>query len=113
MFFKLVLLKLLTLTVRTYLWGSTRLGLGGAQDLALGDHKTGFEEPKECLSSVWGSLTLVWANIFLTCFSLSENSRKTHFCPKMDETQFCHKFVLSFLFATHFTDKSNMQKSFS
>ena len=80
--------------------------------MALGDHKTGFEESKECLSSVWGSLTLVWADIFLTCFSLSENSRKTYFFPEMDETQFRHKFVLSFLFATHFTDKSTMQKSF-
>ena len=29
---------------------------------------------------------MVWADIFLTCFSLSENSSKTHFCPKTNET---------------------------
>ena len=58
------------------------------------------------LSLVWGSASLVWADIFLTCFSLSENSSKTHFCPKINETQFCCEFVLSFLFEIDFTDNS-------
>ena len=98
---------------RVSLWGSTRLGLGGAQDLALGEHKIGFEELHGSLSLVWGSLSLVWADIFLTCFSLLENSSKTHFCPKINETQFCRQFILSFLFGTDFTDNSNMSKSFS
>ena len=91
---------------KTWPWGSTRPGLGGAQDLALGEHKTGLGELHGSLSLVWGSLSLVWANTFLTCFSLSENSSKTHFCPKINETQFCREFVLSFLFWTDFTDNS-------
>ena len=78
--------------------------------MALGEHKTGLGELHGSLSLVWRSLSLVWADTFLTCFSLSENSSKTHFCPKMNETQFCHEFVLSFLFWTNFTDNSNMTR---
>ena len=77
------------------------------------EHKTGLRELHESLSLVWrslslvwGSLSLVWADIIFTCFSLSENSSKTHFCPKINETQFCREFVLSFLFWTDFTDNS-------
>ena len=79
----------------------------------MGEHKTGLGELHGSLSSVWGSLSsvwgslsLVWTDIFLTCFSLSENSNKTHFCPKINETQFCHEFVLSFLLWIDFTDNS-------
>ena len=75
--------------------------------MALGEHKTRLGELHGSLSLVWGSLNLVWADIFLTCFSLSENSSKIHFCPKINETQFCCEFVLSFLFWTDFTDNSN------
>ena len=73
----------------------------------MGEHKTGLGELHGSLSLVWGSLNLVWVDIFLICFSLSENSSKTHFCPKINETQFCHEFVLSFLLWTDFTDNSN------
>ena len=59
------------------------------------------------LGELHESLSLVWADIFLTCFGLSENLNKTHFCPKINETQFCYEFVLSFLFWTDFTDNSN------
>ena len=80
----------------------------GEHDLALGEHKIGLGELHRSLSLVWGSLSLVWPDIFLTCFSLSENSSKTHFCPKINETQFCCEFVLSFLFWTDFTDNSTV-----
>ena len=66
-------------------------------DFTLEEHKTGLEELHESLSLVSGSLSLVWVDIFLTCFSMWENSRKTHFHPKVKETQFCPQFVLSFL----------------
>ena len=75
--------------------------------MALGEHKTGLGELHGSFSLVWGSLSLVWADSFLTCFSLSENSSKTHFCPKINESKFCCEFVLSFLFWTDFTDNSN------
>ena len=80
----------------------------------MGEHKTGLGELHGSLSLVWGSVGLVWADNFLTCFSLSENSSKTHFCPKINETQFCREFVLSFLFRTDFTDnyKFDIQKWF-
>ena len=78
------------------------------EDFASGQHKIGLKELHGSLSLVWRSLSLVWVDIFLTCFSMSENSRKTHFCPKMKETQFCLEFVLSFLLWTDFTDNSNV-----
>ena len=65
-------------------------------------------ELHESLSLVWGSLSLVWTDIFLTCFSMSEYLSKTHFHPKITETQFCLELVLSFLLWTDYMDNSNM-----
>ena len=79
----------------------------------MGEHKTRLGELHGSLSLVWGSASLVWADIFLTWFSLSENSRKTHFCPKINETQFCREFVKSFLFGTNFMDNSIVVKYFT
>ena len=53
-----------------------------SEDIALGEHKTG-------LGELHVNLNLVCADIFLTCFNLSKNSSKTHFCPKINEIQFC------------------------
>ena len=46
------------------------------------------EEHKTRLGEFSTSLSLVWADIFLTCFSLLENSRKTHFCLEIKEAEF-------------------------
>ena len=54
------------------------------EDVALKEHKIGLGELHESLSLIWGSLSLVWADIFLTCFSLSKNSSKTLFFPKIE-----------------------------
>ena len=77
-----------------------------SRDFASGEHKIGLEELHGSLTLVWKSLSLVWADIFLICFSVFKNSSKTHFCPKIKETQFSPQFVLGFLLWTHFIDNS-------
>ena len=65
----------------TLLCKSTRLCLRGAQDRVGG---TSWE-----LDFGLGELEFCLDNVFLTCFNLLENSSKTHFHPKIKETQFC------------------------
>ena len=93
---KKVWCSLFSLSIQTGVWAVTfRITLLTAKK----EHKTWLEE-------LHGSLSLVWVDIFLTFFSLLENSNKTHFCPKIKDNHFCPQFAFSSFLWTHFMDNS-------